>query len=390
MKQMNSRHYPRLINTWLDDYKWTRSPGRISYGVHNPAARGIILTHDTVIPNFSFTPRLALPANPRDVLAEWLNATEDDDNENDDVLLLPAVTGMVVRLFYWAGVWHLASNEVLECIYTASYPWPLTRIFQSCILPHVPGGIGDFLLTLEQSCYEAMTLVWFFALYPERPGLLFLGTCQTVEGTDDWVKPIDFHFMHATPRLDQVPALPSVSSVDFLDRHVFYDDSTLRYTDLYNGLLLMNRRTLFAARLCTAQCLFLQPVLDRELDVPEFIVLRKIQSMFHDMERIECDIQTRNWFVVIIPAFLEKMFGPRHATFLQLVVNHLGSLTSWLPQLAIWFWQTGQWRAHPEVGHLLSVLEYEESVRWVMILQNPKYHRALTRALLLSMAFLNL
>lgn len=201
---------------------------------------------------------------------------------------------------------------------------------------------------------------------------------------------MDFQYCHASPHLDMVPVLPTISSGDFFERHVFYDCQQVQYTDLYNGVLLFNRRTMFAVRLCKAPCIFLQPVLDREMDVPELIVLRKIQSLFHDTERIECDPHTRTWITVNIPELVEDIFGLRHATFLQQVVNRLGSLTGWLPSLATWFWQTGQWRPHPEIAHLLSVLEYEDAGRWVMILQNPKYHRALTKALLLSMAFVNL
>lgn len=161
--------YPRLVNTWIDDCKAMRSPYRIQYGVQNPAARGIILTHDVIIPNFSFTPRLILN-KPKELLTQWLSETDGEDD--DDVLLLPAVTGMVVRVFFWGGVWHLASNDVLECIHSLLYPWPLTRLFQTCLLPHVLGGLEEFLGTLTG--FNAGGLVWFFALYPDRPALLYL------------------------------------------------------------------------------------------------------------------------------------------------------------------------------------------------------------------------
>lgn len=160
------------MNTWIDDCKATRSPHRIQYGVRNPAARGIILTHDAIIPNFSYTPRLIL-TDPHEVLTCWLSSTADvnDSDDDNDVMLLPAVTGTVVRIFQWAGVWHLATNEVLECIHSTLYPWPMTRIFEMCLLPHVHGGLDECLGTLAS--FDP-GLVWFFALYPDRPSMLYL------------------------------------------------------------------------------------------------------------------------------------------------------------------------------------------------------------------------
>ena len=40
---------PHIINGWRSMHKL--SPYRVTYGTHNPAMHGLILTHNTIIPN---------------------------------------------------------------------------------------------------------------------------------------------------------------------------------------------------------------------------------------------------------------------------------------------------------------------------------------------------
>ena len=82
------------------------SPYRVTYGIHNPALRGLVLTPDTVVPNFSWTPRMVLSGE--DLSAVLSHALPLD------LLVLPAVNGNVVRLFCNDGTWYLADSHTVD------------------------------------------------------------------------------------------------------------------------------------------------------------------------------------------------------------------------------------------------------------------------------------
>ena len=58
---MSATDPPYLVNGWQPSLlPTTHSPFRIQYGINNPAMRGVVITQTSVVPNFSWTPRLAL------------------------------------------------------------------------------------------------------------------------------------------------------------------------------------------------------------------------------------------------------------------------------------------------------------------------------------------
>ena len=55
-----------------------------------------------------------------------------------------------------------------------------------------------------------------------------------------------------------------------------------RYTDLYDGLLLFNPRTMFAVRLSYATMVYLTPLLKHHQPMDEFLAVRAIQGCLAD------------------------------------------------------------------------------------------------------------
>lgn len=103
---------PILINGWQHaSCPGQPSPYRIMYGTHNPAVHGVVITNSTVIPNFSWTPRMALETKG---LYELLDA--GPEGLGDNVLVLPASHGRVMRLFAHGNVWYIANNRRLEAL----------------------------------------------------------------------------------------------------------------------------------------------------------------------------------------------------------------------------------------------------------------------------------
>lgn len=88
---------PYIINGWSRHLHG--SPFRIGYGTLNPAIRGLVLTATQIVPNFSFTPRLA-------VSPECFEGLFDRDQAVGEglVIMVPAVHGRVVRLFASDGL----------------------------------------------------------------------------------------------------------------------------------------------------------------------------------------------------------------------------------------------------------------------------------------------
>ena len=110
------------------------------------------------------------------------------------MMLVPAVHGRVVRLFLHRSMWYIASNQRVEPLTTAvavhhptntnkhsgrpSPPPPVSALgatFASCLERHYASSVAKVVGELNPP-----GLCWFFAVFPERPGLLFLGTCPVL------------------------------------------------------------------------------------------------------------------------------------------------------------------------------------------------------------------
>jgi hypothetical protein len=140
---------PLIINGWRSMQKL--SPYRVAYGTHNPAMHGLILTHDTVVPNFSWTPRLALEVEAMETVLQYPLPL--------DVLVMPAVTCDVVRVFFYDCQWYIASNSVVEVVpKNRGLGGPLSMRFQVCLGKHCKRGLWKYLSDLRHD------RVWFFWL----------------------------------------------------------------------------------------------------------------------------------------------------------------------------------------------------------------------------------
>ena len=143
---------PHIVNVWRATQKV--SPYRIAYGFHNPAMNGLILTTTTIIPNFSWTPHLAVED------AELVNMLQC--NMPEDVLVLPAVNCVVVRVFVHSGVCYIAdSHNVEQLPQRRGDGGPLSQKFQTCLATHCKRAPWKYVADLTDD------RVWFFGLYDE-------------------------------------------------------------------------------------------------------------------------------------------------------------------------------------------------------------------------------
>lgn len=235
-----------------------------------------IVTGERIVPNFSWTPRLAIAG---DDLSCVLSCAPPSD-----LLLLPAVNGDVVRLFFDLGKWYIADQHVVEALLNDDNG-PLSLSFLRCLLPHFKQGLRRFLADLRRD------RVWFFALYlGEGVDLMYLGTCASVlHGalpTDPRQACPDFDFSLHRFLPPSVPILPDVHEVaPSLLTGTLFDLMALAWTQPYDGVLVMNPVTLFAVRLCEPDVVYLAPVLNPAQDVREFLALRVVQAQLVDASR---------------------------------------------------------------------------------------------------------
>ena len=126
------------------------SPFRIQYGTNNPAVRGIVITSHSVIPNFSWTPRLALES---DALEEVL--AHPDWHDHPSMLMVPAVHGRTVRIFAHASMWYIANNQRVEPLVAIakrterSAMSALATMFMCCLEQYYPGHVAKFVHELN-------------------------------------------------------------------------------------------------------------------------------------------------------------------------------------------------------------------------------------------------
>lgn len=358
-----------------------RSPYRIRYGVHNPAGHGVIVAPDTVIPNFSYTPCLA----PKDVDAVIKKFSRKQELNGDSLILLPSVAGQIIRLFIYYGEWYIATSHFFISMDSVNHP--LVAQFIACIETHLPteGGErkGARLIQKLEECDSDGTMVWFFAIYPERRSVLYLGSCQRVTPVSivDELCPnfaLSFDFRHAAPKLP-LPCIPSIDNChqSLLDDDYVIQRPSLTYHGLFNGIFVCNPRTMFAVQICTPRCIFLRPILDHQMSIAELLVLRKLQSKYFDGQRLGVDPATRNWFAIEIPWYVNEFFQDNYTEFMGSVSHKIETVHEWLPEVL--YMDAHRYPPDPELYPLHCVLA---SPNWLVKLRHPKYHWALVRVIL--------
>lgn len=251
---------PYLVNSWQSSQTPSAiSPFRVQYGTNNPAVHGIVITSQSVVPNFSWTPRLALDSETMDDVL-----SHPDWQGHPSMLMVPAVHGRMVRLFQQGNTWYIASNKRVETLLTTGHPHPQRQkqhhdmatsamgvMFATCLVRYYASGVGKFVGELNPP-----GMVWFFAMFPETPTLLFIGTCPMVSLRTlrlGAMQHLDLSFrVHAflPPAVPLLPdSMPNGARMRML-RERLHNLHTMTYTDLYDGMFVANTQTMFAVRLC--------------------------------------------------------------------------------------------------------------------------------------------
>ena len=365
-------HAPFLVNAWRSTQE--ASPFRIVYATRNPAMHGLVITSDRVIPNFSWTPRLAIDAEALSAVAEQAAPP--------DLLVLPAVAASVVRLFYDAGSWYLATSHVLEVVpgpCRKGDPGPWVSEFERCLRAHYQRGLWRFAADLQ------MDRVWFFALYLDMGNMVHLGTCMPLRHSALPVDPrqevpdLDFSLHRVLPPC--IPILPRLAEVKPpIPTSTLVDPDCLSYAGLYDGILMLNPVTMFAVRLCTPEIVYLSPLLKRRLSVPEFLALQVVQAQLTDASRVHVDRVSHRWWKEDLRAFTYGIFAETCATLLSDIEWHVDTFPQWvggwMSHISSLCWD--EWNALDiDLQRLYVLLDYvyeeDGGTSWHRVLHNPKY-----------------
>lgn len=376
------RDSPFIVNHgWrgpVDDHAASASPYRILYGSKNPALHGLVITLDAVVPAFSFTPLLAME---KAALADAV-ANEGRDAASTTpapLLIMPAVSASVVRLFESADVWYVATSDRLEPI-GDNVLGPLGMLADTCIHSHYKRGLRHFVHELRAD------RVWFFALLAEHQSAMFLGTAAILRHSafpaDGRIPDYDFSLHGILP--PTVPILPGQTALNaVLPVGKLYDPRTLRYTTPYNGVMLCNPHTLFAVRVCPPEVVFLRPLLDRTLCLTEFLAWRVVESMLVDVSRPVVDTASQRWWRCELPALIDALRGEEPNEEEARTVDHIRwqvhHLALWLPTWAQYIeaLEWGEWcELHVDLQRLFVLVDYmyrEDPSAWPRIVGSPKY-----------------
>lgn len=373
---------PYLVNSWQQVLPTQHSPYRILYGTHNPAIRGIVITSSTVIPNFSWTPRMALGVEG---LSAVLDGPLSQARTGDvrvpgapPVVVVPAVHGRVLRLFAHDGMWYVASNHRLEALphqCDAPVTTYLGLLFEGCLLRYYARSLWHFTRDLSPA------LCWFFAVYPGRQSMLFLGTCRVLPHRvlQDHVHHLDLAFAlhdHLPAAVPILPAeLPTATRTRLL-RERLHSVRTIQYTDLYDGLLVFNPQTMFAIRLCYPTMVYLTPLLKHHQPMNEFLAMRVAQARLVDLTHPTVDHATLHWYRSL-ESMTDEYFAAQHGPLLDHLRwqadNTVQWLTTWMMYISSLCWD--EWSALDiDLQRLYVILDYEHGSNWYhKILCNPKY-----------------
>lgn len=327
--------------------------------------------------------------------------THPDWRDHASMLLVPAVHGRTVRLFAQGKMWYIATNHRVEPLVAAGgggdKPAPLLStvgtLFRSCLARYYPSNLAKFVGELGPS-----GMCWFFAMFPDRQALLFLGTCPQVPlhtlRASTVPQHLDLSFrVHAylPPAIPLLPeAMPNGSRLRML-RERLHSLHTLNYTDLYDGLFVANTQTMFAVRLCYPTIIYLTPVLKHQQPLREFLALRIAQASLMDATLSTVDHATYQWLTTLpqgcvvgctdTPLTADEMtevyFGEHHGTLIDQVrwqVQHIMHwLPTWLSYVSTMCWD--EWTVlDGDLQRLYLLLDYEHPNAWYhKILCNAKY-----------------
>lgn len=380
------------------------SPFRISYGVFNPAIRGTVVTSTTVVPNFAWTPRLAVDLA---VLNEALKKPHPSN-----FLVLPAVRGKVVRLFCHCSVWYVADSVKIEAIppvsateggaYHRRYPplGPMAALVDVCMRTYLTEGVRGLTPDLRAD------RVWFFGLFPDQGTALFLGTCRLLshyELRSNALGALDYGFSVYNDVAPSIPILPKMSDERWgLDEWNEREHSVAAaipngscishgfYRGLFDGVLLVNPMTMFAVRLSGLATVFLTPLLRGHLTLPEFLMQTALSSLYVDADRQHTDQVSCDYWTITQPRLTARFFGESHNDLLCRIDHMVCSVFHWLQQWMFYVHGLGpnEWaRMEPSMQNLYFVLDHETPPYWPKVLYNHRYHPHLAKVLVFCLEY---
>lgn len=347
------------------------SPFRVIYGQQNPALAGHILDATFLIPNFAFTPSLIFPATKIKQLVESM--TTDEDN---GIMIYPAMIGHVRRLFCVHQIWYIASSTEFIPVDTGG---ALVRSFDRILCRHYGRGIEAYVSELDE------TRVWFFGLH--QHAIRFLGTCARI------------YLIHVCPdtNLDfctdhyLAPGVPLISTCTTvaLDAYVsqtMHSVETLGYNPsaVYNGLVLLNKRTMFAVRLMYDEIRFLMPLLQKDMTLLEFTCLRVVESTTMNQCQWTHDQKTIAWYRDTVHALCDKLIG--YSTMRRKMVANIRWYTQhpveWIPG-----WFTAMIQATEiemqgvHVDAQLLLRDIGDGTKWPHMIEHPRYTSGVAHAM---------
>lgn len=376
---------PCVINGWRTMQKI--SPYRVFYGSHNPAMHGLILTNDAVIPNFSWTPRLAMEPNAMQTLLTYATPS--------DILVLPAITGKVVRVFYHDARWYIAGNRSVEVVPTNRHDLgPLCEQFQSCLALYCKRRLWKFLGDLQPD------RVWFFGLYNHPLSMVHLGTCAIILQSNmrnaqcGDIPNLDFNVhQHLAPCIPILPEITAEYHNEYI--HNIFDPCTLELTGQYDGLFLVNPVTMFGVRLSIPEVVFLDPLLQKDLDVLPFLTAKVVEASMMEISRINTDRMSRRWWENEVPDLLDRYFAQSHGTLIQQIYWQVDTMPQWVNVWMDYITSLCQdeWnQLDLDLQRLYLLLDYaatdditNRSSSWLRILKHPKYTEWVAKVITFTM-----
>ena len=203
-------------------------------------------------------------------------------------------------------------------------------------------------------------------------GLLFPGTTKSISRRTPG---FSLH-RDVAPSIPILPPAPNHALLNGMARHCL---ETMTYAVAYDGIVVLNRSTLFAVKLCHPESVFLSPLLRRKMSLDHFLSLRIVQSNLMDVSRIHVDRMSHHWWKTMIPEMLYRIFGHEcHETLSHIShqVQHISHWISfWMSYVSALAWD--EWiTLDIDLQRLYVLLDYvhdEEGGQWSRILRNAKY-----------------
>lgn len=186
-------------------------------------------------------------------------------------MIIPNAHATIVRVFYSDQQWYVADNQKVEALSSSDgHLGLLASGLDICLCTHFAQGLLRYVADLR------VDRVWFFAIYLDRQTALFIGTCALVpHGVLSHVDPQslpDLDFSVHNVLAPCIPLLPDLISSNVASSVPLHDPTTLCYTGMYDGILMVNPITMFAVTFSTPDIVYLTPMLKRQRTLVEFLV----------------------------------------------------------------------------------------------------------------------